>query len=100
MTETKHTPTPYFSAKDFDGTWSVMINAVTSIGQRQFSVATKMTKNDAEFIVRACNSHDDLVTWIEMTPHHFNCAIEASISATLCDCGRDAALAKAKEVQS
>jgi hypothetical protein len=66
MSDTKHTPTPYF-VSERDG---VDINFIHP-NKREYMVARAFVgiKNDAEanaaFIVRACNCHDELVEALE-----------------------------------
>lgn len=55
--EIKHTPLPWFAARDFDDSWAVLVTLNFSGNIRQLSVAKGLTQEDAEFIVRACNTH-------------------------------------------
>lgn len=50
----QHTPTPWYESQIADGTWV--------IGAGQDHWAEDLTQEDAEFIVRAVNSHELLLT--------------------------------------
>jgi hypothetical protein len=59
MTNAQHTPTPYY-AEDDNG-WKVMVTTVWMGEERPLAVASHLKKEDAAFIVTACNAHYKLI---------------------------------------
>lgn len=54
---------PYFYKKRDDG--SLIIGSQLVSGQPHFQCDTYIPEDDLEFIVRACNAHDDLVNTLK-----------------------------------
>lgn len=67
--ETKHTPTPYYVSKDSGG-YSIRVSSVVLGKPVHYDVSVAVlscdpltadqSKETAEFIVRACNCHDEM----------------------------------------
>lgn len=71
----QHTPTPWTWARQNPGALTEGENELFFIN----SVAFELSKANAEFIVRACNAHDELVAALEgtidcLTAHELDCA--------------------------
>lgn len=58
MPEQKHTPLPYISHIDYDKSSIVLSD---NEDHKRRVIAYSLTQPNAEFIVRACNAHYDLV---------------------------------------
>lgn len=60
--ERMHTPTPYVSHVDFDKSHIILSD---NEHHKRRVIAYSLTEPNAEFIVRACNSHYELIEALE-----------------------------------
>lgn len=83
--QTKHTPTPYKTKHLGGGTVGLaLVNADYEINGLKLGCI--YASKDAEFIVRACNSHDELVeanrlaiSWLKKVPAYIDSSVHASM---------------------
>jgi hypothetical protein len=105
---TKHTPTPYIYERDDDffndsnGTAYIDINGPVDSKTSRFARidAGPTAKDDAEFIVRACNCHDELLAAARFAVNladHYCCDFgEQFAPKSTCECNYHAAYRAAR----
>lgn len=99
MTEVKHTPLPYTDAKDIAHMGEIYYtnNNGKKIILAQVWGEGKNTKFDnAAFIVRACNSHDELVEEMQRSVEIMRGMVSYRLGVQAAVDRMDAAIAKAK----